>query len=85
MYLFNTIVWSSPNESIAIFIEHPECFFDLLIGVTVLHLPCHHSEEFWEVNGAISVSVYLVNHVLKKKKNERTASNILIIIVLLFG
>ena len=31
----------------------------------VLHLPGHQRREFWEINGAVSVGIYSVDHVLQ--------------------
>ena len=33
--------------------------------VRVLHLPGHQRREFWEINGAVSVGIHSVDHVLQ--------------------
>lgn len=38
----------------AYLIKDPECLSDLLLTVSVLHLPCHHCQELREVNGTIA-------------------------------
>ena len=35
------------------------------LPVCVLHLPRHHGQELREVNGAVAVSVHLIDHVLE--------------------
>ena len=36
-----------------------------MLPVCVLHLPGHHGQKLGEVDGAVTVSVHLVDHVLK--------------------
>ena len=43
-----------PDEAIAVLVEHPEGLPDLLLAVRILHLPRHHREELWEVDGAVT-------------------------------
>jgi hypothetical protein len=57
--------FSSGNEAVVITVENLEGLADLLLGVGVLHLARHHGKEFREVDGAVVVSVDLVDHVLK--------------------
>ena len=35
------------------------------LRVRVLHLPGHQRREFWEINGAVSVGIRSVDHVLQ--------------------
>ena len=42
------------DEPIAILVKHTECLSDLLFAVRVLHLPCHHSQKLWEVDGPVA-------------------------------
>ena len=37
----------------------------LLLPVCILHLPRHHGQELGEVDGAVTVGVHLVDHVLQ--------------------
>lgn len=37
----------------------------LLLTVCILHLSGHHGQELWEVNGPITISIHLINHVLQ--------------------
>jgi len=53
------------DETIAVLVKDSECFSDFFLGVGGLHLSCHHGKEFWEVNGAVAISVNLVDHVLE--------------------
>jgi len=56
---------SSRNETVVVTVEHLESLADLLLRVGILHLARHHGEELRKVDGAIVVSVNLVDHVLK--------------------
>merc|ERR1711865_848938 len=53
------------DETVAILIEHLEGLLDLLLGVGVLHLASHQVEELWEIDGARTISINLVDHVLE--------------------
>jgi len=53
------------DETIAVLVEDLERLLDLLLGVGVLHLARHHGQELGEVDGAIAISVNLVDHVLQ--------------------
>ncbi|KAI6770823.1 hypothetical protein HG531_009678 [Fusarium graminearum] len=60
--------FSSGNEAVVVTVEDLESLADLLLGVGVLHLARHHGKELFspmEVDGAVVVSVDLVDHVLK--------------------
>merc|ERR1712141_250733 len=57
--------FSSRDEAVSIFVKDTECLPDLLLAVCVLHLPGHHGEELWEVDGAVAIGVDLVDHVLQ--------------------
>merc|ERR1712146_140263 len=56
---------SSGDETIAITIEHLEGLNELFLGIGVLHLTGHEGKELWEINGAVAISIDLVDHVLK--------------------
>ena len=53
------------DEAIAVFVEHLERFFDLLLRVCVAHLARHHREELREINCPVAVRVDFVDHVLQ--------------------
>merc|ERR1719198_2652298 len=53
----------SGDGSVSVLVENLECLNDLLLAVSVLHLASHHGQELGKVNGAASISVYLVDHV----------------------
>jgi hypothetical protein len=55
----------SGDETILVLVEHPERLLELFLRVGVLHLASHEVEELREVDGAIAVSINLVDHVLK--------------------
>ena len=44
-----------PDKAVAILVEHPEGLPDLLLAVRILHLPRHHRQELWEVDGAVTL------------------------------
>nr|ACR33849.1 unknown [Zea mays] len=56
---------SSRDETILVLVEDAKGLLKLLLGVGVLHLPCHQVQELWEVNGPIAISINLVDHVLQ--------------------
>merc|ERR1739841_105350 len=56
---------SGGDETVAISIEDLEGLDELLFGVGVLHLSGHEGQELWEVDGSVTVSVDLVDHVLE--------------------
>ena len=47
------------DESVTISIEDLEGFNELLLGVSVLHLPGHQGEELGEIDGSVSVGINL--------------------------
>lgn len=51
--------------TVPILIKHLERLLDLLLRIGIAHLPRHHGEELWEIDGAVTVGVDLVDHVLK--------------------
>merc|ERR1719189_1223662 len=55
----------STDEAVAIAIEHLEGFDQFLLGVGVLHLARHEGQELWKVDGAITICVDLIDHVLE--------------------
>ncbi|KAL9273285.1 hypothetical protein AKJ16_DCAP09418 [Drosera capensis] len=57
--------FSSRDETILVLVKNPESFLELLFGVRVFHLPGHKVQELWEVDGAITISIDFVYHVLK--------------------
>ncbi|KAJ0494400.1 hypothetical protein HanIR_Chr12g0597021 [Helianthus annuus] len=56
---------SGRNEAILVLVEDTESLLKLLLRVSVLHLPCHEIKEFREINGTVSISINLVDHVLQ--------------------
>lgn len=38
----------------AYLVKDSECLADFFFAVCVFHFPSHHSQKFWEVNGAIT-------------------------------
>lgn len=56
---------SSADESIAILVEDFKRLLDLLFAIGITHLPRHHGEEFREIDGAVSICINFVNHVLE--------------------
>merc|ERR1719324_586926 len=55
----------STDEAIPVAVKNLEGLNKLLLRVGVLHLPCHQGQELWEVNGAITICINLVDHVLQ--------------------
>mmetsp|Transcript_11557 Transcript_11557/g.38203 ORF Transcript_11557/g.38203 Transcript_11557/m.38203 type:complete len:232 (+) Transcript_11557:50-745(+) len=53
------------DEAVAVLVEHLERFLQFLLGVRVLHLPRHQVQELGEVDGAVTVRVDFVDHVLE--------------------
>ena len=53
------------DKAVSVLIEDLEGLFDLFFAIGVLHLPGHHRQELGEVDGAVSVGIDLVDHVLK--------------------
>merc|ERR1719329_2070341 len=53
------------DETIAITIKDLECLNELLLGVSVLHLSRHKRQELGEINGSVSISIHLIDHVLQ--------------------
>src|SRR6218665_1526288 len=56
---------SSRNEAIAILVEHSKRLANLFLGISVLHLSCHHCQELREVNGSIALQSQSRRHHLK--------------------
>merc|ERR1740117_2348858 len=55
----------STDEAVTITVKHFESLNQLLLSVCVLHLSCHQRQELWEINGAVTISIHLIDHVLK--------------------
>ena len=54
------------DETVAIDIESLlESLHELLLGVGALHLAGHKAKELGEINGAVAISIDLVDHILK--------------------
>ncbi|RUS78963.1 hypothetical protein EGW08_013265, partial [Elysia chlorotica] len=54
------------DETVAVLVKHPERFPQLLLGVSILHLPRHHGQELREIDHRqLTISVNLVDHVLQ--------------------
>mmetsp|Transcript_58117 Transcript_58117/g.168710 ORF Transcript_58117/g.168710 Transcript_58117/m.168710 type:complete len:385 (+) Transcript_58117:640-1794(+) len=47
----------------AVFVEHPKCLQNLLLGIGVFHFPTHHREKFRKVNHTNTIRIDLVDHV----------------------
>merc|ERR1719195_624702 len=56
---------SCADEAVSITVEDLECLDKLFFGVRVLHLACHQGQELREIDGAISISIDLIDHVLE--------------------
>merc|ERR1719506_895979 len=56
---------SSRDKPVAIAVKDLEGFNELLLRVCVLHLTCHERQELREVNGSVTISVDLVDHILE--------------------
>ena len=55
----------SADEAISVLIEDLERLFNLLLTVSLAHFARHHRKELREVDGAIPISIDLVDHVLQ--------------------
>merc|ERR1719189_1967031 len=55
----------SADEAVAVAIEHLEGFDQLLLCVGVFHLARHEGQKLGKVDGAITICVDLVDHVLE--------------------
>merc|ERR1719310_2313866 len=55
----------STDKSVTIAIENLERLDELLLSVSVLHLTGHQGKELWEIDGAVTIGIHLVDHVLK--------------------
>ena len=53
------------DETVAVLVEHLEGLDDFLLAVSVLHLASHHSKELREIDGAVAISIDLIDHVLE--------------------
>ena len=53
------------DETVTVLVEHLEGLDDFLLAVGVLHLAGHHGKELREINGAIAISIDLIDHVLE--------------------
>merc|ERR1711936_87741 len=56
---------SVTSRKSAVLVEDAEGLLKLLLGVSVLHLAGHQRAELREVNGAVAISIDLVDHVLE--------------------
>ena len=56
---------SGGDELVSISIEDLEGFSEFFLGIGVLDLSGHQGEELWEIDGSVSVSIDLVDHVLE--------------------
>merc|ERR1719333_1352620 len=55
----------SRDETIAITVKDLEGFDELFLCISVLHLAGHQREELWEVDGAVTIGINFVDHILK--------------------
>lgn len=53
------------DEAIAIPVEYFEGLNELLLSVCVLHLPSHQGEKLREIDRPVTISIHLVDHILK--------------------
>merc|ERR1712117_338101 len=56
---------SSRDETVTITIEDLEGLDKLLLSISVLHLTGHEGEELWEINGSVTISIDLIDHILE--------------------
>merc|ERR550514_1807768 len=55
----------STDETVTIPIKNLEGFDELLLCISVLHLAGHQREELWEIDGAVTIGIHFVDHILK--------------------
>ena len=56
-------------------VEHLKCLLDLLLGIGILHLACHHRQELWEIDRSVTISIDFIDHILRTEaKIERKDS-----------
>ena len=53
------------DVTIPVLVEDLESLSDLLPTICVTHLPSHHGQELWKVDGAVSIGISFVDHVLE--------------------
>jgi len=53
------------DVTVSVLIKDLEGLFDLLLTISVLHLPGHHGQELREIDSAIAIGVDLVDHILE--------------------
>mmetsp|Transcript_92711 Transcript_92711/g.235781 ORF Transcript_92711/g.235781 Transcript_92711/m.235781 type:complete len:200 (+) Transcript_92711:785-1384(+) len=58
------------NHPVAASVKHLEHVHDLLLRVCVFHLARHQGEEFRKVNSPCTISVDLIDHVLKLRRRR---------------
>ena len=56
---------SSTDVTVSVLVENLERFLDLLFAIGVPHFTRHHREELREIDRSITISIDLVDHVLK--------------------
>merc|ERR1719291_16115 len=56
---------SRADKTISISVKNLESLDQLLFRVRVFHLTSHQRQKLWEINGAVTVCIDLVNHVLQ--------------------
>ena len=50
---------------LTILIKNLKSLLNLLLRIGILHLPRHHGQKLGEIDGPVSVSIDLVDHVLE--------------------
>src|ERR1700753_3430223 len=53
------------NVTVPVLVEDIKGLFNLLLTICVTHLPSHVGQELQKVDGAVSVEINLVDHVLE--------------------
>ena len=53
------------DVTVSILIKDLERLLDLLLAISVAHLPGHHGQELGEIDSAVAIGVDLVDHILE--------------------
>jgi len=72
----------SANETISITVKDLESLNQLLLCVSILHLPRHEGQELWEINGTVAISIDLIDHVLQLGLGGILAQAISVLLIL---
>ena len=52
-------------ESVSIWVELPEALHEFLLSVGVLHFSYHETLELFKIDGAVSILINFLNHILE--------------------